>query len=326
MSKAHLHTTKLLAKGLIVNEHHYGTFARNWWTFRRENIIPLRLGMRVGVELNALIFTLQIVESIPIKLLPGYSCEAAGVSSIQLTPSAAINEVYKNIFETATEYNGQAIMGFDDEQIVKELLEDVEFYPFTINIQNISIFVAGLNSDRFGAGYISMFTNKFRGQRCLFVQKIKKKLFYVEVYKDMEILAYYEGNSPIEVWESIGILKKCGGALFGLDHPQMLNAIQKVCHVVSCNYNDWNNATIMDKLFEKYLKRKIAIAGIEWRKLFTEWATQKSGIAEFFSLLRIIYPENYTFAKHEIQAWQRLFKAAGCTDITPNFIIDQVCN
>jgi hypothetical protein len=215
------------------------------------------------------------------------------------------------------------MMGFDDEQIVKELLEDVEFYSFTINIQDISLFVAGLNLDTFEMGYVSMFTNRFRGQRCLFVQRIKKNLFCVEIYKDTEILVYYEGDSPIAVWESIGILKKYGGALFGLDHPQMLNAIQKANHIV-CNHNDWNNATIMDRLFEKYLKRKIAIANIEWRKLFTEWSMQKSGIVEFFNILRTIYPKNYEFVEHEIQAWRRLFKAAGCVEITPSFIKDQV--
>lgn len=54
--------------------------------------------MYVGVELNTQLFTLSVVENIPNNLLPGYSCEAAGVSSVQSTPSAAINEVYKNIF------------------------------------------------------------------------------------------------------------------------------------------------------------------------------------------------------------------------------------
>ncbi len=168
----------------------------------------------MGVELNTQLFTIQFIESIPTKLLPGYSCEVAGVSSIQLTPSAAINEVYKNIFGTVTEYNEQAMMGFDDEQIVKELLEDVEFYPFTLNIQDISLFVARLNLNIFEMGYVSIFTNRFRGQRCLFVQRIKKNLFCVEVYKDTEILVYYERNSPIAVWKSIRILKKYNGAFW----------------------------------------------------------------------------------------------------------------
>lgn len=64
------------------------------------------LPMGVDIELNTQLFILWVIESIPIKLLPGYSCEAAGVFSIQIIPSAAINEVYKIIFGTATEYNG----------------------------------------------------------------------------------------------------------------------------------------------------------------------------------------------------------------------------
>jgi hypothetical protein len=130
--------------------------------------------MYVGVELNTQLFTLRVVKNIPNKLLPGYSCEAAGVSSVQLTPSAAINEVYKNIFQTSTEYNGQAIMGFDNEKIVEELYEDVEFCPFTIDIQDISLFVSGLNTNFFEMGYVSTFISKYHGQRCLFVQKINK--------------------------------------------------------------------------------------------------------------------------------------------------------
>jgi len=157
MSKTNLPDTKLLARGLIVDKHHYGPFARSWWTFRHKNIVPIRPGMYVGVELNTQLFTLRVVENIPIKLLPGYSCEAAGVSSVQSTPSAAIKEVYKNIFKISTEYNGQAIMGFDNEQIVNELLEDVEFCPFTINIRDISLFVAGLNLNMFEMGYVSTF-------------------------------------------------------------------------------------------------------------------------------------------------------------------------
>jgi hypothetical protein len=105
----------------------------------------------------------------------------------------------------------------------------------------------------------------------------------------------------------------------------MLNAIQKFNHVESCNHNDWNNATIMEKLFEKYLKRRIAITGVKWRKIFTEWSIQKSGIVEFFSILRTIYPENYIITEQEIQAWRRLFKAVGCTEIMPNVIKSQVC-
>ncbi|GBC04847.1 hypothetical protein RclHR1_00590033 [Rhizophagus clarus] len=36
-----------------------------------------------------------------------------------------------------------------------------------------------------------------------------------------------------------------GCSTSGLEHPQILSAIQKFNHVPSCNYNDWNNATIM---------------------------------------------------------------------------------
>ena len=42
----------------------------------------------------------------------------------------------------------------------------------------------------------------------------------------------------------------------------MLNAIQKVNQIVY-DHNDQNNTAIIDRLFEKYLKRKIVIINIE---------------------------------------------------------------
>jgi len=40
--------------------------------------------------------------------------------------------------------------------------------------------------------------------------------------------------------------------------------------------------------------------------------------------LRTIYSENYVFFEQEIQAWRRLFNAAGCTEITPNTSRNQI--
>ncbi len=44
-----------------------------------------------------------------------------------------------------------------------------------------------------------MFINKFHNQYYLFIQKIKKNLFYIKVYKNTKISTYYKENLLIVI-------------------------------------------------------------------------------------------------------------------------------
>ena len=70
-----------------------------------------------------------------------------------------------------------------------------------------------------GEGYISSFIHIFRKERYIFVQKFIKNKSIVEVWNNNIKISHYEGSSPVDVWQKIGILGKFQGTqLFGLEH------------------------------------------------------------------------------------------------------------
>ncbi|PKK66290.1 hypothetical protein RhiirC2_784977 [Rhizophagus irregularis] len=67
MSKSHITPEKLVATGSIVPKLHYGPYLRDWWIFSKETAqdkhypIPLRLGLKVMIQLNNNPFIIRIV-------------------------------------------------------------------------------------------------------------------------------------------------------------------------------------------------------------------------------------------------------------------------
>ena len=76
-------TIQLLATGSLVSTLHYGIYAVNWWTFidkkilneKKQICIPLRLNIRIQLELNKTKFIVHIV-SAEDGIQPGYICES----------------------------------------------------------------------------------------------------------------------------------------------------------------------------------------------------------------------------------------------------------
>ncbi|RHZ78583.1 hypothetical protein Glove_159g29 [Diversispora epigaea] len=143
---------QLLSADNLIPELHYSLYAINWWFFtnkknhgdEKQICIPIRLNMKVQIELNKTKFIVHIV-STEDNIKPGYICESDNTSRIYLTASEAINETYNQFFNTGTRYSGPSILGFDNENIIQELLFDVLFYPFKITIDKLSILVIKLN-------------------------------------------------------------------------------------------------------------------------------------------------------------------------------------
>ncbi|CAG8615304.1 6559_t:CDS:2 [Funneliformis caledonium] len=100
-------TIQLLATGNLVPTLHYGIYAVNWWTFidkktlneEKQICIPLRLNMRVQLELNKTKFIVRIV-SVEDDMKPGYVCESDVASKIYLSASEALG------------YSGDDIIGY----------------------------------------------------------------------------------------------------------------------------------------------------------------------------------------------------------------------
>jgi hypothetical protein len=320
---------QLIATGNLVPTLHYGVFAGNWWTFINQKIpgenkqisIPIRLNMRVQLELNKKEFIIRIV-STNNNTRPGYICESDSTAKIYLTASEAINETYKKIFNTGTRYSGPSIMGFDNEYIIKQLISDVAFHPFKITIDKLSVLIIELgisdDNDSNFIGYQSSFMHKFHNKQCLFVQKINNRDCQIEIFRNEEKVANYIDISPNEVWKKVGILKNYNGKiLFGIDHPITIGALENYAVQPICNVAEWDNIQKMTQAFEQSLKRKIAIAEINWYQFFVKWKNQQTNIIEFITHLQQIYPPNYQFSDRELSSWRRMMKIVGCTNITP---------
>src|SRR4051812_45329672 len=98
-------TTQLLSSGSLVPTLHYGVYSINWWTFIDRKIlnevkqicIPIRLNMRVQMELNKTKFIVRII-SAEDGIKPGYICESNVAAKVYLTASEAINKTFNNLF------------------------------------------------------------------------------------------------------------------------------------------------------------------------------------------------------------------------------------
>ena len=324
------HKIQLISAGSLVSALHYSSFAGNWWTFFNQKIsgetkqisVPIRLNMRVQLELNKREFTVRVV-STNNNTRPGYVCESDNTGKVYLTASEAVNETSKKFFNTGTRYSGPSVMGFDNEDITEQLLSDVESHPFKISIDKLSVLIINLgisndNTDDI-LGYQSSFTYKYRNKQSLFTQKINNKNCQIEIFQNGEKIANYNDSSPDEVWKKVGILKNYSGkTLFGINHPTTIDALENYAERPICNITEWSNVQIMTQAFEQSLKRKIAIADINWYQFFIKWREQKTSIIEFITHLRQIYPPNYQFSDRELSSWRGMMKRVGCTNITPH--------
>ena len=107
MSKRHSVSVTLLDSGYLIDDLHYGHFAKNWWqpNPNKENIFfPIRVGQKTKVHLNGCDFYVSIVcgnkES---AFSPGYICETDIVCSFkEVNPTVAISNIYQKTFKKQT--------------------------------------------------------------------------------------------------------------------------------------------------------------------------------------------------------------------------------
>ena len=337
---AHITSGKLVATGAIVPELHYGPYLRDWWIFSKEKTqentlypIPLRLGLEVMLQLNKNPFIIRVVRHVHSSLQPGYICEGKGYSSgVVESASNAITSVYRLAFGTSkTKYAGPSYLGLDQLETVQKLLEGIVFRPFIIELENISIFIGCLgkivqSSNIIGQNYSASLFYKYKGKQSVFLQHVYKDLFSITIYQNSQIVAEYKDTSPNAVWHKTGILKSISGdVLFATNHPRTLQELNttilslQVSIPNKCTIADWHDRTIMEHLFKLHLK-KVLGGLIEWYQVFQSWMWQKSNIIELYSHIGKIYNSNHEFQERELRAWRAMFRAVGCTNITPKKI------
>ncbi|CAG8609867.1 6041_t:CDS:2, partial [Diversispora eburnea] len=94
-------------------------------------------------ELNKYDFIITILEPNTQNLSgPRYQVTCGLKSSeICTSSSMAITSLYQQIFNTKTKFSGLLVMGFDQQDIVNQMLENIQFRPFEFFIEKLRIII-----------------------------------------------------------------------------------------------------------------------------------------------------------------------------------------
>ncbi|CAH1764374.1 15_t:CDS:2, partial [Entrophospora sp. SA101] len=331
MSKRQIVNTKLIASGSILPSLHYGVNAIHWWTMRDgvdltngAFLYPIRVGWQTVIEVTSKRYYTQVLEgNKDHKLLPGFrSYVESEFSDIESSSSKAITSLYQKLNPLSnTKYSGPLVLGWEDESILEASLEDVQFRPFVIKVDKFKIYIISLgisknaDTDGAGIGYMSSFIGEYKKQRSMFVQKIDQDGCHINIYEKNIKIESFVGLTPVEVWKKTGIMKKINGkALFGLEHTMTCQSLANQ-QIPKCNPTFWSDEDTMYQIFNYHLKKR-TIANINWFYFFETWKNQ-STIIELNIALKNLYPTGYVFNQCEIEAWQAMLKATGCTKISP---------
>ncbi|CAB5391731.1 unnamed protein product [Rhizophagus irregularis] len=164
---------------------------------------------------------------------PGFICEEEGINSgVCFSSSAAINTIYRRVFgnKNKTKYPGATMLGFHDSYMIQQMLNDVDFRPFTICLYNITIFIASISDN-----------NNYEG-----------------IFQNGEMVKQFQDITASSVWNQIQLLRNCDRIdLFGINHPlvqfkfkeQYKRLFSKTCTLDACTLDDWNNKRIMQYMF-----------------------------------------------------------------------------
>ncbi|CAB4375501.1 unnamed protein product [Rhizophagus irregularis] len=285
-------TVNLVDIGSIIEAFHYGPYSCYWWktSTDKENVtfFPLRVGQKTKTCLNNRDFFVTIViGNRNSTYLPGYLCQSDSyVSQIESDPSKAISSVYAQIFENGTRFSGPLVLGWQEEDIIHQLLRDVSFVPISIFVDSLKIFVYGIgissqvNLFNAGPGYKSSFTHKFDGNKqAIYVSKIEDDKCVLEIYQDNQMKTKFEGEMPIDVWEKSEkkIKKYNGNQLFGLEHFSVQSLIRqhKITHAikryVKLGYDITFGENIEDAI-KDLADRKSILGTIQGITNWSEWA------------------------------------------------------
>jgi hypothetical protein len=327
-------SVQLLSTGTIDFDLHYGIHAKDWWwqTPKKVNksdicfYHPICIGMKTQFFLNSKKYILRIIKGYKDnEFCPGYCCQCEEISSeVEKNPTDAVSKLYQKINPNSTRrISGAEVLGFELDEVVQELLLNIEFRPYSIQIENnINLFICGLRSSNnnalcgAGNGYVSTFNYAYKKNYCTFFQKIIDDKFVVEIWFENNLLKTIKKNGPNDAWKEVGILVKLEGKkIAGLDNDTTKIILCEL-KALTCTPEEWEDEALMQKIFDYCLKKK-TIANINWYNFFYQWHKQDSSIIELCSFLEKMYPIGHKCSDRELQAWNAMLKAVGCTNVTP---------
>ncbi|GBC00585.1 hypothetical protein RclHR1_03900002 [Rhizophagus clarus] len=146
--------------------------------------------MKTLISLKDRDFIIEVVEtSSNYGQIPGYICKCDGIQN-ELCDSltAAVNSIYKKIFQTNAKYSGPVVMGFDIPIISEILLKDLSFCTFIFSLGKLNIWVLEIGKSNknewnfAGIGYKTSFMHTYQKQRCIYLQELNDDCCQVTIY------------------------------------------------------------------------------------------------------------------------------------------------
>ncbi|CAG8556517.1 6854_t:CDS:2, partial [Gigaspora rosea] len=175
-------------------------------------------------------------------------------SEVESHPSTAINACYQQAFQTKTEYSGLAVMGFENEFIIKQLIDDIAFFLIFCRVNKLEVVVSSIGSldenrlYNVGTGFVSSFTTRYRGAQHLFVLKIEESLCVLEIYSEPVCVNKITGSDPDEVWNQVEFLKKyIGSYLFGITNTLVQEHLNANNKSPTCAVKEWTDIQKLEK-------------------------------------------------------------------------------
>nr|CAG8496953.1 11721_t:CDS:2 [Entrophospora candida] len=200
-------SVQLLSTGTIDFDLHYGIHAKDWWWQTPKKV-------NKSYKDN--------------EFCPGYCCQCEEISGeVEKNPTDAVSKLYQKINPNSTrKISGAEVLGFELDEVIQELLLNIEFRSYSIQIENnINLFICGLRSLNnnalcgAGNGYVSTFNYTYKKNYCTFFQKIIDDKFVVEIWFENDLLKTIKKKGPNDAWKEVGILVKLEGKkIAGLDN------------------------------------------------------------------------------------------------------------
>jgi len=91
----------------------------------------------------------------------------------------AINTCYKRIFYSNTKFSDLSVIGFNNSDIIQQLLDDIIFCLYIFSLRKLNIFMLEMGKSKdpewnyAGEGYKSVFQYNFNDIRSIFVQELE---------------------------------------------------------------------------------------------------------------------------------------------------------
>ncbi|POG62539.1 hypothetical protein GLOIN_2v1846419 [Rhizophagus irregularis DAOM 181602=DAOM 197198] len=126
-----------------------------------------------------------------------------------------------------------AVIGFEDEKIIQQLLDKIEFFLIFLQIEKLSVVISGLGYSSkdgyYGAGedFTSSFITRYQNSQHLFLLKLEDNQCILEIYHNANKIEQFTESMPNDVWKKVGIHKKFSESyLFRITHETTQNLLQ----------------------------------------------------------------------------------------------------